>query len=80
MDAYNSIINTPSVIYIQNEVVTGDSIITADSIFIGKDVTNRKEYGDVVIGQGNIIMNAKETKIKNSTFVSLGTTLEISNH
>jgi len=77
VDAYNSVINTPSVIYIQNEIVTGDRTYSADSIYIGKDVTDRKEYGNVILGQGNITLNGNFVKIKNSTSIPLGTTLNI---
>ena len=79
VDAYSAIINTPSVIYIQNETITGTRIISADSIYVGKDVTNTKEYGDVTLGQGQITLKANLTKIKNSTSIPLGTTLKIVN-
>lgn len=79
LDAYNAVINTPTVIYIQNETITGNKVISADSIYIGKDVTDKKEYGNVTLGQGQITLKAKLTKIKNSTSVPLGTTLKIEN-
>ena len=34
---------------------------------------------DVILGQGNITLKSKYTKIKNSTTVPLGTTLKIGN-
>ena len=79
VDAYSSVINTPSTAYIQNDTITGTRIISADSIYVGRDVTNTKEYGDVILGQGHITLKAKYTKIKNSTTVPLGTTLKIGN-
>ena len=80
VDAYNSLMNTPTAIYIQNETISGTRIITADNIYVGKDVTNTKEHGDVILGQGNISLKAGFTKIKNSTTVPLGTTLKIENN
>ena len=77
MDAYSSIINTPSVVYIQNETVSGTRTISADNIYVGKDVTDRKEQGDVILGTGHIKLDAEIVEIKNSTTVPLGTTLEI---
>ena len=79
VDAYNSVINTPNVVYIQNETLTGTNNITADNIYVGRNVTNRQEYGDVVLGSGNITLNAGYVEIRNSTTVPLGTTLTINN-
>ena len=78
-DAYNSVINTPSNVYIQNEVIMGNRVISADSIFVGKNVTDDKPYGNVTLGQGEIILKASYIEIKNSTTVPLGTTLKIVN-
>lgn len=79
VDAYSSVLSTPSVIYIQNDTVTGDRLFSADSIYVGRDVTDAKAYGDVILGQGNITMRANAVTIKNSTSVLLGTTLTIEN-
>lgn len=72
-------INTPTIVFVQNETITGTRTITADNIYVGKDVTDRKEQGDVVLGQGNITLEAGVVYIKNSTFVPVGTTLKIEN-
>lgn len=80
VDAYSSVINTPGTAYIQNDTITGTRVISADSIYVGRDVTNTKAYGNVVLGQGDITLKAKYTKIKNSTTVPLGTTLKIGNY
>ena len=79
VDAYSSVINTPEIVYIQNDTITGTRIISADKIYVGKDVTDRKEYGDVILGQGDITLDAKTVIIKNSTIVPLGTKLRIGN-
>ncbi len=79
VDAYNAVVNTARAVYIQNETITGTNVITADNIFVGRDVTSRKEYGDVVLGPGNITLKAGYTEIRNSTSVPLGTTLIIEN-
>lgn len=79
VDAYSSVINTPPIVYIQNDTITGTEIISADKIYVGKDVTDRKEYGDVTLGQGDITLKAKYVKIKNSTTVPLGTKIKIEN-
>ena len=77
VDAYNSVINTPHVVYIQNDTITGTEVISADSIHVGKDVTETKEHGDVILGHGDITLKAKSVIIKNSTKVPLGTKLKI---
>ena len=79
VDAYNSVINTPHVVYVQNDTITGTEVISADSIYVGKAVTNTKEYGEVILGQGDITLKAKSITIKNSTTVPLGTKLRINN-
>ena len=77
VDAYNSVINTPHVVYIQNETITGTRTIIADSIYVGRDVTDTKEYGNVILGQGNINLKADYIEIRDATAVPLGTTLEV---
>ena len=79
VDAYSSVINTPSTVYIQNETITGTRIISAENIYVGRDITNTKAYGDVTLGQGDITLKADYVEIKNSTTVPLGTTLSIEN-
>ena len=85
VDAYNSVINTPEIVYIQNDTITGTQTIPASSsspakkIYVGRDVTDREEQGKVILGQGNITLRAKSVTIKNSTTVPLGTKLKIVN-
>lgn len=79
VDAYSSVLNTPTVHYIQNEIITGTNTIIADNIYVGRNVTDRKSYGDVVLGSGNITLKADYVEIRNSTTVPLGTTLTIEN-
>lgn len=79
VDAYNSVINTPDTVCIQDETITGTRIISAENIYVGSDVTNTKPYGDVTLGQGDITLKADYVEIKNSTTVPLGTTLKIEN-
>ena len=78
-DSINAVINTPGTAYLQNDTITGTRIITGDSIYVGKDVTDTKAYGNVILGQGNIKLKAGYVEIKNSTKVPLGTALKIGN-
>jgi uncharacterized membrane protein YfhO len=71
VDAYSSVINTPSLVYIQNDTITGTNVISADYIYVGNDVTDRMEHGDVILGQGDITLKAGYIEIKNSTTVPL---------
>lgn len=85
VDAYRSLLDTPEIVYIQNDTITGtqtipaSSSIPAEKIFVGRDVTDRKERGCVILGQGDITLRAKSVIIKNSTIVPLGTKLKIIN-
>ena len=76
VDAYSAVINTPSTIYIQNDTIVGTRMYSADSIYIGHDVTEVKPYGSVTLGQGDITFKAKYITIKNSTLIPPGTTLK----
>ena len=51
----------------------------AQKIYIGRDVSDREEQGNVILGQGDITLRAKSVMIKNSTTVPLGTKLKIVN-
>lgn len=79
VDAYEAVINTPTTRFIQNETITGNTEIEADSIFVGRNVTNIVPNGNVTLGQGNIILRGNYIHIKNSTTVPLGTILKIGN-
>lgn len=85
VDAYSSLIDTPEIVYIQNDTINGTQTIPvssanpAEKIYVGQDVTDRKEQGAVTLGQGNIILRAKSVTIKNSTTVPRGTKLKIVN-
>ena len=80
VDAYSAVINTPGTVYIQDETITGSRVISAaDKVYVGRDVTNDKPYGNVRFGPGQITIKAKSVTVKNSTTVPLGTTLTIVN-
>ena len=64
---------------IQNDTITGSRVISADNIYVGRDVTEGKPYGDVILGQGQIKLKAKSVTIKDSTIIPLGTTFNIEN-
>ena len=83
VNAYQAVMNTPN-IYIQNKTVTTLGYtkrkIAGDSIFIGKNVTDMKPYGNVLLGQGDtIVMEADYIHIKNSTVIPSGTVIDIHN-
>lgn len=85
VDAYSSLLDTPEIVYIQNDTITGTQTIPATSanpaqkICIGRDVSDREEQGNVILGPGDITLRAKSVTIKNSTTVPLGTKLKIVN-
>lgn len=79
VDAYNAVVNTPNVTYIQNEAITGTRTVSANRIYVGRNVTENKSEGNVILGPGNVTLKADYVEIKNSTSVPLGTTLRINN-
>lgn len=78
VDAYSSVQATPIIEYIQNDTITDERYIEAEKIYVGRNVTDRKEYGNVVLGPSNDIwLNANRVIIKNSTKIPVGTILYI---
>jgi subtilisin family serine protease len=78
VDAYSSVQATPKIEYIQNDTITDERYIEAEKIYVGRNVTDRKEYGNVVLGPSNDIwLNANRVIIKNSTKIPVGTNLYI---
>lgn len=77
VNAYNSVETTPDAVFIQDDTIIGSRVISGERIYVGRNVTNTKAYGDVILGQGDITLQARYLKIKNSTTVPLGTKLSI---
>ncbi|WP_176756896.1 S8 family peptidase [Prevotella communis] len=78
VDAYSSVQATPKIEYIQNDTITDERYIEAEKIYVGRNVTDRKEYGNVVLGPSNDIwLNANRVIIRNSTKIPVGTNLYI---
>lgn len=66
-------------IYLQDEVMEGNRNLISRNVVIGKDVTNIKSHGPVVIKNGKVGINfQKEVFIKNNFEVKKGSTLIIS--
>lgn len=78
VDAYSSVLATPIIEYIQNDTITDGRYIEAEKIYVGRNVTDRKEYGNVVLGPCEYVwLNANRVIIKNSTKIPVGTNLYI---
>lgn len=79
VDACESAEATPKIEYIQNDTITDQTYIVAEKIYVGRDVTDRKEYGNVIMGPSDDIwLNANRVIIKNSTKIPVGTYLYVS--
>lgn len=64
--------------YIQNTIITSDSIATGSVVYAGYDVTNDIQYGNVVVEDGGELrIKANETTLTNGVEVKLGGTLTI---
>ena len=64
--------------YIQNTIITSDSIATGSVVYAGYDVTNDIQYGNVVVEDGGELrIKANETTLTNGVEVKSGGTLTI---
>ena len=64
--------------FIQNEILTENTICTANNVLIGSDVTNLTSQGPVVISKGHTsVIAPKGAIVKNHFEVKKGATLNI---
>lgn len=68
-----------SVINIQNEKILDSKTYVADSVNIGKHVTDSKPIGNVVLEDGTTHIRAKTVKLMPGTLVKRGSQLRITN-
>lgn len=68
-----------SIIYIQNETVTGTKVYNADFIKVGSSITATKPTGPVVFDRGNIQLKAKSITIEPETTINSNTNFIMSN-
>lgn len=66
-----------SVVYIQNETVTGSKTYTGTVIKVGSDVTDSKAHGPVNFNGGAITINGSEIQIYPQTTISNTTTFKL---
>lgn len=81
VSAHNRIpfIQYPDVMYIQNKNITGTLEETHDIIKVGNHVTTAMDAGDVTTSNANIALKANNALLDSGTYISLGSTLRISN-
>ena len=63
--------------YVQNEEITDNQYIAADNVYMGKNVTNQKPSGNVVVKNGRLEVNADETIMQEGFEVKRGAELII---
>lgn len=68
------------VINIQNEIILGSRTYVADSVNIGKHVTDLKPIGNVVLEKETTRIRAKSVKLMPGTLVKRGSQLKINNN
>lgn len=65
-------------VFIQNDTITGEHLFVGENIHIGKKVTPLKEEGPVVIENGSIKINSKNTILNHGTIIK-NSNMEINN-
>ena len=64
--------------YIQNETISEDQHIISQETYIGRDVTDNRPIGSVIINRGNVVINkGNRVLIKNDFEVKNGASFEI---
>ncbi len=71
------IISADNLVYIQNETINNDRVYSGNTIKVGRNVTNKKAQGDVVINSGNVNMVGNIVELQAGTKVSKGAVLKI---
>ena len=71
--------NTINQVYIQNETINADRTYSGNIIKAGKNVTDKKASGNVVINSGTVNMVGNRVELQAGTKVSKGAVLKIDN-
>ncbi|MBO4802580.1 MAG: hypothetical protein J5545_12080 [Bacteroidaceae bacterium] len=66
-------------LYIQNQTLADGGYFEAETIKVGKSVTNTHPHGNVNFLQGNYHLEGKQVELHPGTTISVGTTMEIKN-
>jgi hypothetical protein len=73
------IIHSNDMLYIQNETINENRVYSGNTIKVGKNVTNKKEHGDVIVNNGNVSITGKRVELQSGTKVSKNAILRINN-
>lgn len=73
---YN-ITNANNLVYIQNETINDNRVYFGNTIKVGKNVTNKKTPGNVIINYGNVNITGNRVELQSGTKVSKGAVLRI---
>ena len=73
------ITNVNNLVYIQNETINGNRTYSGNAFKIGKNVTDKKTQGDVIIENGNVSITGKSVELQSGTKISKGAVFKIDN-
>ena len=71
------ITNANNLVYIQNETINDNRVYFGNTIKVGKNVTNKKTPGNVIINYGNVNITGNRVELQSGTKVSKGAVLRI---
>lgn len=71
------ITHSNELVYIQNEIINNDTIYKGGVIKMGRNVTEKKNSGNVTLNYGNIVVIGRQVELQSGVKVSKGTTLRI---
>ena len=66
-------------IYIQNETINNNKTYLGNVVKVGRNVTDKKTQGDVIVNSGNVSITAKGVEMQSGTKISKGAVFRINN-
>ena len=73
------ITHSNKLVYIQNEIINNNRDYIGETIKVGRNVTDKKVYGDVIVNNGNVSITGKRVELQSGTKITQGAVLKINN-
>ena len=73
------ITHSNKLVYIQNEIINNSRDYIGENVKVGRNVTDKKVYGDVIVNNGNVSITGKRVELQSGTKITQGAVLKINN-
>lgn len=65
--------------YIQNKTINGDQTYSGNIVKVGKNLTDKKAHGDVIVNSGNVNIVGNKVELHSGTRITKGAVFKIDN-